>query len=117
MATNPRHAERETTEVAKVTESYRDQLKNQSFSPDDVEGPFTPIFLAGRAQVTKAVSFSPGLGASDFDLSLVEAGQHKLHLFARYNLANELTRKTRTTGSLCSSAMRKRVVMPSIQKH
>jgi hypothetical protein len=31
-------------------------------------------------------------GASDFDLSLVEAGQHKMHLFARYNLANELTK-------------------------
>jgi hypothetical protein len=76
---------------AKVSETYRDAQKGQ-FSPDDVEGPYTPIFLAGRAQVTKAVSFCPGLGVHDFDMSLVEVGQHAVRVFARYNLAGKFTK-------------------------
>ena len=74
---------------AKISESYQNALKGQ-FSTDDVEGPFTPIFLAGRTQVTKAVSFCPGIGANDFDMNLVEAGQHLVHVFARYGQAKEL---------------------------
>lgn len=75
----------------KIGEAYRDVLKGQ-FSPDSVEGPFTPVFLAGRTQVTKAVSFCPGLGEGDFDMTHVEAGQHPVRVFARYDFAKELTK-------------------------
>jgi hypothetical protein len=78
-------------------EFYRDLLKPQTetpFPPEHVDGPFTPIFLPGRTQVTKAVLFCRGLGKDDFNIDLLEPGQHPLHIFARYNLARELTRIT-----------------------
>ncbi|SRR6266566_3129494 len=79
----------------KAGEFYQDILKPEAkvpFPPEHVEGPFTPIFLPGRTQVTKAILFCRELGKSDFNIDLVEPGQHPLRIFARYNLAAELTK-------------------------
>ncbi len=55
-----------------------------NFNVPPAEGPFTPIFLAGKSQITKVVVFNPQ-AVQDFDLTFVEPGQHKITLYARYN--------------------------------
>lgn len=54
--------------------------KQLEFPP--FEGPFTPLFLAGRSQVTRAVFFSPA-SESAFDPAFVESGVHMIRLYSR----------------------------------
>jgi hypothetical protein len=47
------------------------------------EGPFTPLFLGGRSQVTRAILFSPAFESSGFDPAYVDIGVHKISLYSR----------------------------------
>lgn len=78
----------------KSAEYYHTFLDSQiTRSPGElIEAPFTPIFLPGRTQVSKAVLFGPVLGEADFNLSFIESGEHALRVFARYDLEPRLTR-------------------------
>lgn len=47
-------------------------------------GPFTPIYLAGRSQITKTIMFVPMTGKDeDFNPLLVEAGVHEVSIYAK----------------------------------
>lgn len=61
---------------------YYQALHGGKAEPAPVEGPFAPMFLPGRTQVTKVVLFDAMAGK--FDPSLAEPGDHMLRVFARY---------------------------------
>jgi hypothetical protein len=79
--------------TVKPTEFYQDVLRAEvkvPLPPESIEGPFTPIYLPGRTQTTKAVLFGPGMGQQEFDLTMIASGQHALRLYARYNSKTDL---------------------------
>lgn len=79
----------------KPTEYYQTYYKPEIKTPFDssmIEGPFVPLFLPGRSQISKAVGFVRGSGEHDFDQKLVVAGKHTVTLYVRYGTRGELTK-------------------------
>lgn len=81
----PRRIER-ASEFAQT--SMKPEVK-VPFDPSTVESFFTPIFLPGRTQTSKVVTFGPALGKNTFD-GVIVPGVHPLRIYARYNRDREL---------------------------